>query len=94
MTFITFTVFAERYAQRPPWVWAARQGVEMGRRAVIFDDNDSIRRNLWYFFDQRGYEVFTFPEPGVCALHVVRECPCPANISCAEHVGHERHRLH
>ena len=31
------------------------------RRAVIFDDNDSIRRCMWNFFDQRGYEVFSFP---------------------------------
>jgi DNA-binding response OmpR family regulator len=54
------------------------------RRAVIFDDNDLIRRNLWYFFDQRGYEVFTFPEPGLCPLHVVRECPCPVDASCAD----------
>ena len=29
----------------------------MRRRAVIFDDNDLIRRMLWYFFDRRGYEV-------------------------------------
>jgi len=56
----------------------------MRRRAVIFDDNDLIRRNLWYFFDHRGYEVFTFPEPGVCSLHAVRECPCPGDASCAD----------
>ena len=56
----------------------------MRRRAVIFDDNDLIRRNLWYFFDQRGYEVFTFPEPELCPLHVVRECPCPGDMSCAD----------
>ena len=56
----------------------------MRRRAVIFDDNDLIRHNLWYFFDQRGYQVFTFPEPGVCPLHVVRECPCPGDTSCAD----------
>jgi DNA-binding response OmpR family regulator len=54
------------------------------RRAVIFDDNDLIRHSLWVFFDQRGYEVFTFPEPGLCPLHVVRECPCPGDASCAD----------
>jgi len=54
------------------------------RRAVIFDDNDSIRRCMWNFFDQRGYEVFSFPEPGVCPLHVVRECPCPVDTSCSD----------
>jgi DNA-binding NarL/FixJ family response regulator len=33
---------------------------------------------------QRGYEVLTFPEPGLCPLHAVRECPCPAEESCAD----------
>jgi DNA-binding response OmpR family regulator len=56
----------------------------MRHRAVIFDDNDLVRRSLWYFFDQRGYEVFTFPEPGLCPLHVDRECPCPGETSCAD----------
>jgi len=54
------------------------------RRAVIFDDNDLVRRGLWYFFDQHGYEVFTFSEPDLCPLHVVRECPCPVETSCAD----------
>lgn len=56
----------------------------MRRRAVIFDDNELIRHMLWSFFDERGYEVFTFPEPGLCPLHVVRECPCPGDSSCAD----------
>ena len=56
----------------------------MRRRAVIFDDNDLIRFTLWHLFDQRGYEVFTFPEPGLCPLDVVQECPCPRNSSCAD----------
>jgi DNA-binding response OmpR family regulator len=40
--------------------------------------------SLWSLFDRRGYEVFTFPEPGLCPLHVVRECPCPGDSSCAD----------
>ena len=56
----------------------------MRRRAVIFDDNDLIRFTLWHLFDQRGYEVFTFPEPGLCPLHVVQECPFPGDSSCAD----------
>ena len=56
----------------------------MRRRAVIFDDNDLIRRTLWFFFDQRGYEVFTFPEPSPCPLHVAQQCPCPEGTSCAD----------
>jgi DNA-binding response OmpR family regulator len=53
-------------------------------RAVIFEDDALIRFTLWKLFDDRGYEVFTFPEPGMCPLHVVRECPCPADTSCSD----------
>ena len=56
----------------------------MRRRAVIFDDNKFLRFYLWQFFDLRGYEVFTFPEPDLCPLHVVRECPCPKGTCCAD----------
>ena len=54
------------------------------RRAVILDDNSTIRRVLWKLFDDRGYEVFTFPDPGLCPLQVVRECPCPPAAYCAD----------
>ena len=56
----------------------------MRRRAVIFEDDALIRFALWKLLDGRGYEVFTFPEPSLCPLHVVRECPCPADTSCAD----------
>ena len=56
----------------------------MRHRAVIFEDDALIRFALWKFFDGRGYEVVTFPEPGMCPLHVVRECPCPADTSCSD----------
>lgn len=56
----------------------------MRRRAVVFDDNALIRVALWNLFDRRGYEVFTFPEPGLCPLHVVRDCPCPPDTRCAD----------
>jgi DNA-binding response OmpR family regulator len=56
----------------------------MRRRAVIFDDNEFLRSYLWQFFDRRGYEVFTFPEPDLCPLHVVRQCPCPEGTCCAD----------
>lgn len=53
-------------------------------RAVILDDNSTIRKVLWNLFDGRGYEVYTFPDPGLCPLHEVRECPCPPASSCAD----------
>jgi len=56
----------------------------MRMRAVILDDDEFLRFYLWQFFDRRGYEVFTFPEPDFCPLHVVQECPCPAGTSCSD----------
>jgi DNA-binding response OmpR family regulator len=56
----------------------------MRHRAVIFEDDALIRFALWKLFDDRAYEVLTFPEPGMCPLHVVRECPCPADTSCSD----------
>jgi DNA-binding response OmpR family regulator len=56
----------------------------MRRRAVIFDDDKFLRFYLWQFFDLRGYEVFTFPEPDLCPLHVVQGCPCCAGTCCAD----------
>jgi len=56
----------------------------MRPRALIFDDDPLIRQMLWGFFDRRGYEVFTFPDPGVCPLHTKNLCPCEAEASCTD----------
>ncbi len=56
----------------------------MRHRAVIFEDDSLIRFTLWKLFDDRRYEVLTFPEPGMCPLHVVRECPCPPDTTCSD----------
>jgi DNA-binding NtrC family response regulator len=56
----------------------------MRRRVVIFDENEALRFILWRFFDRRGYEVLTFPEPAACPLHVVGACPCPEGSTCAD----------
>ena len=53
-------------------------------RAVIFDDNSVIRRVLESFLGHLGYEVFTFPDPRLCPLHVLGKCPCPAFTTCAD----------
>jgi len=63
------------------------------RRAVIFEDDALIRFVLWHLFDDKGYEVFTFPEPGMCPLHGVRECPCPADTSCADLIISDVHMV-
>jgi len=56
----------------------------MRLRAVILDDEAGIRQTLWFLCDRRGYEVFTFPDPGLCPLHVMDRCPCAAGVACTD----------
>ena len=56
----------------------------MRLRAVIFEDDTGIRQSLWLLCDRRGYEVFTFPDPGLCPLHVIDRCPCAKGITCTD----------
>ena len=53
-------------------------------RAFVFDDDQNIRAMLWEILDQRGYEVFTFPDPGYCPLFEMAACPCPLKQSCTD----------
>jgi DNA-binding response OmpR family regulator len=53
-------------------------------RALIFDDDAMIRQLLWTVFDQRGYQVFTFPDPGLCPLSSAHHCTCPTSGVCAD----------
>ena len=36
------------------------------------------------FFDDRGYEVFTFPHPKSCGLVDIKTCSCPVSYACAD----------
>ena len=65
--------------------------VAMRYRAVILDDNSTILKVLWSFFDRLGYEVFSFPEPRLCPLHLLHACPCPAFTHCADVVVSDLH---
>jgi DNA-binding response OmpR family regulator len=56
----------------------------MRPRALIFDDDLMIRQMLWTACDRRGYEVFTFPDPAVCPLHVNDGCSCTSEGTCAD----------
>lgn len=62
-------------------------------RAVILDDNATIRKVLRSFFDRLGYEVFTFPELGLCPLHVFHACPCPSFARCADVIVSDVHMV-
>jgi DNA-binding response OmpR family regulator len=56
----------------------------MQLRAVIIDDEPSVRQSLEYLCARRGYEVLTFPGPGHCPLYVSPPCPCPRGTACAD----------
>ena len=56
----------------------------MRLRALVFDDDPMVRQVLWAICDRRGYEVFTFPDPGLCPLHVADRCPCDAHTTCTD----------
>jgi hypothetical protein len=40
----------------------------MKPRVLIFDENNDLSITLKEILDERGYEVFTFSNPGVCPL--------------------------
>jgi DNA-binding response OmpR family regulator len=56
----------------------------MRLRVVIFDDEPAIRELLRTVCERRGYEVFTFRNPGLCPLHVMERCPCGPGAFCAD----------
>ena len=56
----------------------------MSYRALLFDDEKEIRKILWLLFDNRGYEVFTFPHPGICPLSAEEICPCSGKEMCSD----------
>jgi len=45
-------------------------------RIVIFDDEEMMRKLLKAFFEDVGYEVFTFEHPGLCTLSLEAKCIC------------------
>jgi len=56
----------------------------MNYRVLIFDDQQIIRQLLWSLFDNRGYEVFTFPNPAICPLSEEDHCPCLKEQACSD----------
>ena len=40
----------------------------MNPRVLIFDENEVLSLTLKQILDERGYEVFTFSDRGVCPL--------------------------
>ena len=40
----------------------------MKPRVLIFDENEALKLTLNKILDERGYEVFTFSNRGICPL--------------------------
>jgi len=53
-------------------------------RAVVIDDEDSIRDLFYDILKERGYEVYTSSEPLVCPVYLNFGCPCPGEHFCAD----------
>lgn len=53
-------------------------------RGLIFDDSDLIRSFVQQIMVARGYEVFTFSDPGLCPLYLQPGCECPAGHACGD----------
>jgi CheY-like chemotaxis protein len=56
----------------------------MKLRAFVFEDNDTLRSMITSILEGRGYEVMSFPDPGLCPMYLDRECPCPHKHACAD----------
>ena len=56
----------------------------MNYRVLIFDDEKVIRQMLWSLFDNRGYEVFTFPNPALCPISEEEVCQCGDEQACSD----------
>ena len=55
-------------------------------RVLILDDSEEIRSLLYHFFNKRGYEVFSFPNPAVCPISHEKICPCPTGVACSDFI--------
>jgi len=56
----------------------------MKPRILIFEDNDSLRSTLNNLLQELGFEVFTFPDPGMCPLRASGDTGCPLDHACSD----------
>lgn len=56
----------------------------MKLRVAVFDDNDTNRYWLREVMDERGYEVFTFPDPGLCLNNLRPDMICERDSDCVD----------
>ncbi len=56
----------------------------MSIRALLFEDDESIRDLLTRLLEGRGYEVVAFSEPRHCGVYDEGPCSCPSGIVCGD----------
>jgi len=55
-------------------------------RVFIFDDDEEVRGVISELLENKGYEVYDFPEPGICPIHIDQQHPCPLEFACADFI--------
>jgi CheY-like chemotaxis protein len=53
-------------------------------RAIVFDDNESIRNLVKRVLEDRGYEVLIYTDPTECPLQHSHECQCDETQVCSD----------
>jgi len=56
----------------------------MDKRAFVLDDEKIIRELLTQVLEDRGYEVLSFPNPGLCPLYNEGSCRCTEREACGD----------
>ena len=56
----------------------------MRLRVAVFDKNDTNRYWLWEVLDERGYDEFTFLNPGLCLNDLRIDVKCDKDYGCVD----------
>jgi CheY-like chemotaxis protein len=52
-------------------------------RAIVLDDNNTVRTVISDILEDRGYEVFDSSEPTFSPIYLDSKCPCSGEYLCA-----------
>ncbi len=53
-------------------------------RAIVLEDDESIRTLITLILKKRGYQVLTYSEPGACPLYLKHDWACTLEHSCGD----------
>jgi len=53
-------------------------------RVILLEDRKTVLTLMKEFFDDRGYEIFSFSNPAICPLQLIPECRCTENQTCTD----------